>query len=113
MTWQAVDIRRVNVEAPTFPLCDSNRREVVVNSTMGARRSFDAIDQVEGEPKGVGLSPTELRVLNLMRLGKTTKEIAAMLCIPERTVELHVRHSLRRLRARSGEELLSLVRRCH
>jgi DNA-binding NarL/FixJ family response regulator len=65
--------------------------------------------QVGGELKSVDLSVTELRVLDFMRLGKTTKEIAAMLCIPERTVELHIRHSLRRLRARSGEELLSLI----
>jgi DNA-binding NarL/FixJ family response regulator len=69
----------------------------------GARRNIDAMDRVEGERKSVDLSGIELRVLELMRLGKTTKEIAATLCIPERTVELHIRHSLRRLQARSGE----------
>jgi DNA-binding NarL/FixJ family response regulator len=54
-----------------------------------------------------------LRVLDLVSLGKTTNEIAAALRIRERTVELHVRHSLRCLRARSREELLSLIRRYH
>jgi len=85
----------------------------VICSTTGAHRSVDAIDQAEEALKTVDLSAMELRVLDLMRLGKTTNEIAAILCIPTRTVELHVRHSLKRLRARSREELLSLIRRYH
>jgi DNA-binding CsgD family transcriptional regulator len=68
---------------------------------------------VEGALKIVDLSAMELRVLDLMSQGKTTKEIAATLCIPGRTVDLHIHHSLRRLRARSREELLSLIRRYH
>ena len=81
----------------------------MVSSTKGARPDIDAMRQVGGELTSVDLSAIELRVLDFLRLSKTTKEIAAMLCIPERTVELHIRHSLRRLRARSGEELLSLI----
>ena len=88
-------------------------REEVISSTREARRNVGAIGQVEGALKTVDLSAKELRVLDLVRLGKTTKEIAAKLCIPEGAVALHVRHSLRRLRARSAEELLSLIRRCH
>jgi len=72
----------------------------------GARRNVGAIGQVTGALKTVDLSAMELRVLDLMHLGKTTKEIAAKLRVPERTVALHVRHGLRRLRARSVEELL-------
>ena len=79
----------------------------------GARRNIDAMDRVEGERKSVDLSGIELRVLEIMRMGKTTKEIAATLCIPERTAELHIRHSLKRLRARSREELLLLLRGYH
>jgi DNA-binding NarL/FixJ family response regulator len=85
----------------------------VNNSTRGARCNVGAIGQVKGALKTVDLSAMELRVLDLMRLGKTTKEIAAKLRIPEGTVALHVRHSLRRLRARSAEELLSLIKRYH
>jgi two-component system response regulator DegU len=83
----------------------------VISSIREARRNVGAIGQVKGALKTADLSATELRVLDLMRLGKTTKEIAAKLCIPEGTVALHVRHSLRRLRARSVEELLSLIMR--
>ena|SRR5215469_3975768 len=95
------------------PLSKPDRKGVVVNSTRETHRNIDTMDWVEGERKSVDLSGIELRVLELMRLGKTTKEIAATLCIPERTVELHIRHSLGRLRARSGEELLSLIRGYH
>jgi DNA-binding NarL/FixJ family response regulator len=99
----------VNVEAPI--LCDSDVGEKMVNSsTRRTRRNIGAIGQVEGALKAVDLSAMEFRVLDLMRRGKTTKEIAAKLCVPEPTVALHVRHSLRRLRARSMEELLSLIR---
>ena len=86
----------------------------MVSSTAGARRNVNAVDRVEGALRTVDdFSPMELRVLALMSLGKTTKEIAAALHVRERTVVLHVRHSLRRIRARSGEELLSLIRRYH
>lgn len=106
-------IRSVNIEAPASALSNSNRRGVVVSSTQGARRNFAALDQMGGELRSLALSTMELRVLDLMRIGKTTKEIAARLCIPERTVELHIRHGLRHLRARSVEELLSLIAGYH
>ena len=102
------------VEAPTSALCDlDGGGKMGNNSTRRARHNVGAIGQVEGALKTVDLSAMDLRVLDLMRLGKTTKEIAARLRIPERTVALHVRHSLRRLRARSAEELLSLIKRYH
>ena len=82
-------------------------------SSKGARCNVSAIPQVEGSLKTVDLSAMELRVLDLVRLGKTTKEIAARLRIPEGTVALHVRRSLKCLRARSVEELLSLIREYH
>jgi len=86
----------------------------MVNSSIrGTRRNVGAIGQVKGALKTVDLSAMELRVLDLMHLGKTTKEIAARLRIPERTVVLHVRRGLRRLRARSAEELLSLIGAYH
>ena len=85
----------------------------MVSSTAGARRNVNAVDRVEGALRTIDFSPMELRVLDLVSLGKTTKEIAAALHIRERIVVLHVRHSLRRIRARSGEELLSLIRRYH
>jgi DNA-binding NarL/FixJ family response regulator len=88
-------------------------RGEVISSTREVRRNIGASGQVEGALKTADLSATELRVLDLLRLGKTTKEIAAKLCIPEGTVTLHVRHGLRCLRARSAEELLSLIRRYH
>jgi DNA-binding NarL/FixJ family response regulator len=94
-------------------LSNPGRREVVVSPTRGTRSNIDAMNWVEEAHKRVHVSGIELRVLELMRLSKTTKEIAATLCIPERTAELHIRHSLKRLRARSREELLLLLRGYH
>ena len=85
----------------------------MISSTKGSHHNVGAIGQVEGALKIVDLSAIELKVLDLLRRRKTTKEIAATLCVPEHTVELHVCHSLRRLRARSVEELLSLISRYH
>jgi DNA-binding CsgD family transcriptional regulator len=94
-------------------LSNPDRRRVVVSFTRGTRRNIDVMNRVEEEHGSVHVSGIELRVLELMRLSKTTREIAATLCIPERTAELHIRHSLRRLRARSREELLLLLRGYH
>ena len=88
-------------------------REELISSTKGAHHYVGAAGQAEGGPKIVDVSAMEVRVLDLTRRGKTTKEIAATLCIPEHMVALHVRHSLKCLRARSVEELLSLVREYH
>ena len=85
----------------------------MVSSTIGARRNVKAVDGLGGVLRTVDLSPMELRVLDLMHLDKTTNEIAAALHTRERTVELHVRHSLKCLRARSRAELLSLIKRYH
>jgi len=94
-------------------LSKPDRKGVVVNSTRETHRDIDVMNQVEEEHESVHLSGIELKVLELMRLSKTTKEIAATLCILERTAQLHIRHSLRRLQARSREELLSLLRGYH
>src|SRR5215472_2635231 len=94
-------------------LCGLDGREELISSTKGAHHNVGAAAQVEGRTKVVDLSAMEARVLDLMRRGKTTKEIAAKLCIPEHTVALHVRHSLKCLRARNVEELLSLIREYH
>ena len=48
------------------------------------------------------LTMRETEIANLIRLGKTTKEIAAMLCLSERTVESH-RASIRKKLGIKGE----------
>jgi DNA-binding NarL/FixJ family response regulator len=61
------------------------------------------------EPGSNELSPIERVILQLLRLGSTTKEIAAKLRISERTVKLHVCHSLQVIDARNRKELLARV----
>ena len=52
------------------------------------------------------LSAIELKVLDRLRKGLTTEAIARELDLAQSTVELHIKHSLRKLRVGSREELL-------
>jgi LuxR family transcriptional regulator, quorum-sensing system regulator CviR len=47
----------------------------------------------------VRLSPRELEVLNLLKLGKTSWDISRILLISERTVNYHVGNIMRKLDA--------------
>lgn len=53
-----------------------------------------------------GLTPTERRVLRLIGMNRTTKEIAHELCISPRTVETHRAHICERLNLRGAQALL-------
>ena len=57
------------------------------------------------------LTERELEVLDLMALGKTSKEIALDLHINKRTVDYHRERILRRIEARSAVEVLALLAR--
>ena len=52
------------------------------------------------------LSTIERKVLDRVRKGLTTEAISRELDLAQSTVELHIKHSLRKLRVRSREELL-------
>lgn len=51
------------------------------------------------------LTPTEMKVANCVKMGKTSKEIAAILCCSERTVEGHRSMLRRKLGLKKGENL--------
>lgn len=53
------------------------------------------------------LTPSEMKVANSIRAGKTSKEIAKLLCCSERTVEGHRQGIRRKLGLKKGENLLS------
>jgi DNA-binding NarL/FixJ family response regulator len=55
------------------------------------------------------LSAIERIVLDGLRRGLTIKAIAQEVGLAQGTVELHIKHSLRKLRVRSREELLSQI----
>ena len=55
------------------------------------------------------LTPRELEVLELVAQGKANKQIAAILHISEKTVEVHRKHVMSKLQARSVAELVRMV----
>jgi len=56
------------------------------------------------------LTPTEMKVANSIQAGKTTKEIAVLLCCSERTVEGHRSAIRRKIGLHKGENLLNHLR---
>lgn len=52
------------------------------------------------------LTPREQDVLNLIAIGKTNKDIAAHLCITQRTVEQHLTHIYRKIGVNNRTEAL-------
>jgi DNA-binding NarL/FixJ family response regulator len=53
----------------------------------------------KGRPDGLGLTPRELSVIDLLREGKPNKLIARQLDMQENTVKVHVRNILKKLNA--------------
>lgn len=56
------------------------------------------------------LTPTEMKVANCIQAGKTTKEIAVLLCCSERTVEGHRSAIRRKIGLKKGDNLLIHLR---
>jgi DNA-binding NarL/FixJ family response regulator len=71
-------------------------------NTAGRARSLDDVST---------LSVRELQVLELLRTGKTTKEIATALDLSARTVDIHRANIKRKLGLRSGAELIAFASR--
>jgi DNA-binding NarL/FixJ family response regulator len=57
------------------------------------------------------LSARELQVLELLRSGKTTKEIADLLQLSSRTVDIHRANMKKKLKLRTGAELIAFASR--
>lgn len=58
-------------------------------------------------PHGMELTLREIEVLQLLKSGRTTKEIAAALELSARTVDIHRANIKRKLHLRSGAELIA------
>ena len=72
------------------------------------RRNEAARQDAAGAPEA-SLSVRELQVLELLRAGKTTKEIAAALDLSTRTVDIHRANLKKKLGLRSGAELIAFA----
>ena len=72
------------------------------------RRNSAARREAEGGVETT-LSQRELQVLELLREGKTTKEIAAALSLSNRTVDIHRANLKKKLNLRSGAELIAFA----
>jgi DNA-binding NarL/FixJ family response regulator len=69
-------------------------RQVVEGSVYHA---VHAVDESSDDPEGVGLTPSEQRVLDALAQGLSNKEIARSLWLTEQTVKFHLTRIYRRL----------------
>lgn len=90
------------------------RTAASANSDVGFGDAMShAFDQTRASPlltpsAGTNLTEREWQVFELMVEGKTNSTIAAELFIAESTVKRHVKHILRKLRARNRSEAIAL-----
>jgi len=84
---------------------------------LGQRGRLDLTERPEPPPvpadplDGLGISPREVEVLALLRLGRTNRQIAGELYISEKTASVHVTHLLRKLNVASRVEAAAVAQR--
>jgi PAS domain S-box-containing protein len=102
------DGARVRVEVTAVPLVDGGRVVGVlgIGHASGRLREDDGGADLEQR-----LTPRQREVLRLLCAGRSTREIADELALSQETVRNHVRHVLRRLRARTRLEAVLEARR--
>ena len=77
-----------------------------LGAALWEQRAERELGRIGGRaPAADGLTPSELRVANLVAEGRTNREVAAALVVTERTVETHLTHIYRKLGVRSRTEL--------
>jgi DNA-binding CsgD family transcriptional regulator len=77
-----------------------------LGAALWERRAERELGRIGGRAAAPdGLTPSELRVANLVAEGRTNREVAAELVVTERTVETHLTHIYRKLGVRSRTEL--------
>lgn len=81
-------------------LAGEARRELVAAGARPRRRSLSGVD---------ALTPSERRVAGMAAEGRSNREIAQVLYVTPRTVEMHVSAALRKLRVRSRTQLAEVL----
>jgi DNA-binding NarL/FixJ family response regulator len=84
-------------------------RVLVATLIDGLRRRRPGRHLIVPEQSGIDLTSREWEVLDLMRAGHSTREIAARLVISEVTVRRHIGSVLKKLRVSSRREALELL----
>ena len=88
--------------------------ELIAPSVLKSLQKFDAARQAAAQPAvpstGVHLSPRERQILELMRAGRTDKEIAQQLAVSFWTVRTHIGALLRKMGVRNRTEAVAAHR---
>ena len=88
-------------------------------AVISRRMTMRLIEQIRRTPEGVAgmrpvrspLTPREWEVIDLLRAGRTTEEIAGDLVLSTETIRSHVKNLMRKLDVRSREEAVAAADR--
>jgi DNA-binding CsgD family transcriptional regulator len=95
------DAHRVARRLGAAPLAAEAAREILA---LGEPLERHVGKRAAADHENAGLSPRELEVMQLVASGLTNREIAARLVVSTRTVDMHVRGILTKLRCRTRTE---------
>ena len=78
-----------------------------LGAVLWAERARERLGRIGGRPpRADGLTPTELKVAELVAQGLRNQEVADALFVTPKTVEFHLRNVFRKLNVRSRAELV-------
>jgi DNA-binding NarL/FixJ family response regulator len=72
-----------------------------------AAKLFRDVSAARSKMAYFGLSPREIEVVSMLKMGLTHKEIADILCISKHTVDNHCRHIYKKLNVSSAVQAIS------
>jgi len=81
--------------------------QLLIRVSQG-ERIFPAISSFDSKVESQILSRQEVKILRLIASGKTSEEIATLLHISALTVKVHRRNMMKKLKANSSAEMISL-----
>jgi two-component system, NarL family, response regulator NreC len=94
-------------EELTRAVCAVQKHQTYLSPAVAGPVMEDYIHQLSGGESGFSvLSPREREVLQLLAEGKSTKEVAAVLCVSVKTVETHRQQIMSKLNIQSIAELI-------
>jgi DNA-binding NarL/FixJ family response regulator len=94
-------------EELTRAVCAVQKNQTYLSPAVAGPVMEDYIHQLSGGESGFSvLSPREREVLQLLAEGKSTKEVAAVLCVSVKTVETHRQQIMSKLNLQSIAELI-------
>ena len=105
MSWVRFGAERASERLARETFGEALRGFEALGAARWIQRTQAELAQIGGRVREDGLTPSEVRVAELVTRGRTNREVAAALFLSEKTVESHLSHIYAKLEVRSRTEL--------